>query len=516
MAFNLPAPQNLHSTSSNNNRGSVGSVASLGTKAGGNLPITTNGAQVINSTASNASGNPAGVFFGMNGGTSTTSYDATQEARVLLWSLQYNAPNRIQSSNLANGGSRFWLGSGPNPTQNYKEFFIGGNDTPFCASQAGPVTMCIDISDTSNQNIIGSFDPTDITAYAHGSVRLNLAGSSTLQSFFQRCFLFSTSKGSSNLPNFTGAANFDDAIAVVQGSGYTTKTGSWLTKSGSSFFVPCPFSIGNGADAISFDDNSASVVSPASNVANQENFRLTDNAMRVYFNPRDNAADVAVLSGSYAWGTAAAWDFDISNQSSCTMSGAFNGMGDITMGSSITANGSFNLSTGSRVITKGANINGINVTGDLMISGDSVTTFEGLNIGGALMFDTAGTYTITTSNIEEVINTSGGTVEILLGVNSNINVNTGPNINILIPPSVLTLTGLQPGTEVRVYETGTINELAGVESSTTVFTASIDANSVDIVILALQYVYLRLNAVDTSSDTTLPIQQQFDQNYENP
>jgi hypothetical protein len=191
-------------------------------------------------------------------------------------------------------------------------------------------------------------------------------------------------------------------------------------------------------------------------------------------------------------------------------------MGDITIGSSITANGSFNLSTGSRVITKGANINGINVAGDLMVSGDSVTTFEGLNIGGALMFDTAGTYTITTSNIEEVINTSGGAVEILLGVNSNINVNTGPNINILIPPSVLTLTGLQPGTEIRVYESGTITEIAGVESSSTVFTASIDANSVDIVILALQYVYLRLNAVDTSSDTTLPIQQRVDQNYENP
>jgi hypothetical protein len=198
------------------------------------------------------------------------------------------------------------------------------------------------------------------------------------------------------------------------------------------------------------------------------------------------------------------------------MSGAFNGMGDITIGSSITANGSFNLSTGSRVIAKGADINGITVAGDLMISGDSVTTFEGLSIGGALMFDTAGTYTITTSNIQEVINTSGGNVEILLGVNSNINVNTGPNINILIPPSVLTLTGLQPGTEVRVYDTGTINELAGVESSTTVFTASIDANSVDIVILALEYVYLRLNAVDTSSDTTLPIQQRVDQNYENP
>ena len=514
MAFNLPAPQNLHNTSSNSNRGTIGSL-STGFKSGGNLPISTNGSQVINSTASNASGNPAGVFFGMDGNASTSSYDATQEARVLLWSLQYNAPNRIQSSNFANGGSRFWIGSGANPAQNYKEFFIGGNDTPFCASQAGPVTMCIDISDTSNDNIIGSFDPTEVTAYAHGSVRFNLVGGSTLQSFFQRCFLFTTSKGSSNLPNFTGAANFDDAVAVVQGDGYTTKIGSWLTKSGSSFFLPCPFSIGDGVSSVSFDDESVSVVSPASNSPNQENFRLTNNAMRVYFNPRDSAADTAVLSGSYAWGTAADWDFNISNQSSCVMSGLFAGMGNITIGSSVTANGSFNLSTGSSVISNGANIDGITASGDVTISGNSVTTFQGLSVGGALTFDTAGTYVITTSNINEVINTSGGTVEILLGVNSTITTNTGPNITISVPPSVLTLTGLQPNTEVRVYEAGTTNLLAGVENSTTVFTASIDVDSVDVVILALEYVYQRLNAVDTSSDTTLPIQQRFDQNYEN-
>ena len=196
------------------------------------------------------------------------------------------------------------------------------------------------------------------------------------------------------------------------------------------------------------------------------------------------------------------------------MSGLFAGMGNITIGSSVTANGSFNLSTGSSVISNGANIDGITASGNVTISGNSVTTFQGLSVGGALTFDTAGTYVITTSNINEVINTSGGTVEILLGVNSTITTNTGPNINISVPPSVLTLTGLQPNTEIRVYETGTTNLLAGVENSTTVFTASIDVDIVDVVILALEYVYQRLNAVDTSSDTTLPIQQRFDQNYE--
>jgi hypothetical protein len=514
MAFNLPTQQNLHNSSANSNRGTIGS-AQPGFKSGGNLPISTNGSQVINSTSSNATGAPAGVFFGMDGNTSTTTYDATQEARVLLWSLQYNAPNRIQSSDLANGGSRFWLGSGATPSANYKEFFIGGNDTPFCASQAGPVTMCIDISDNTNDNVIGSFDPTQVSAYGHASVRRNLVGGSTTQTFFQRSFLFTTTKGSANLPTFTGGSNFDDAIAVVQGNGYTTKIGSWLTKSGSSFFIPCPFSFGNGSEALDFDDQGVSVVSPAGNSPNQENFRITDNAMRVYFDPRDNAADSIVLSGSYAWGTAAAWDFDISNNSVATLSGNFSGMGEFTLGSSVTASGNFNLASGSAVISNGAVINGITVTGDLNLVTGFQDNFTGLTVGGALDFDTAGTYTLTGCVIQEVTNSSGGNV-IINNAGSTINVNTGPNISIVAPPSQLTFTNLQVDTEIRVYEAGTINELAGVENSTNTFTTPLTVASVDVRIFNIQYKPITLRSVDTTQNVSLPIQQQPEPNYNNP
>jgi len=512
MAFNLPAPQNLHNSNSGSNRGTIGSL-STGFKSGGNLPISTNGSQVINTTPSNASGNPSGVFFGMDGNTSTIGYDATQEARVLLWSLQYNAPNRIQSSDLANGGSRFWLGSGQTPNQKYKEFFIGGNDTPFSASQAGPVTMCIDISDTSNENIIGDFDPTDITAYAHGSVRRNLVGGSTLQSFFQRSFLFTTTKGSSNIPTFTGVSNFDDAIAVVQGDGYTTKIGSWLTKSGSSFFIPCPFSLGDGINSVSFNDNGVSVVSPGSNQPNQENFRLTNDAMRVYLDTRDNAADSVVLSGSYAWGTAANWDFDINNNSTCQLTGNFVGMGDFSLGSSVTASGNFNLSNGFSVISIGANINNINVTGDLKIQGNSITDFNVLNVSGKLDFDTAGTYNLNGCNIEEVTNSSGGNV-IINSVNTVININNNPNTSINTS-TAFALTGLQPNSEVRIFVAGTTTEITGIENSGVNFITTLSVSSVDVVVLNLQYLAIKIKNIDTSSDVALPIQQVFDRQYKN-
>ncbi len=469
MAFNLPTPQNLHTSSASNNRGTIG-ILNSGSKVGGNLPVSTDGAEVVNRTASSVTGNPAGVFFGMDGNTSTNGYDATQEARVLLWSLQYNAPNRIQSSDLANGGSRFWLGSGSSPNQNYKEFFIGGNDTPFCASQAGPVTMCIDISDTSNNNTIGTFDPTDITAYAHGSVRTNIVGTQTLYSFFQRSFLFTTTKGSSNLPTFTGVSNFDDAILAVQGTNYTNKIGSWLTKSGASFFVPCPFSFGNGVDSISFNDNGVSVVSPASNSQNQENFRLTNDAMRVYLDMRDNVADSVVLSGSYAWGTAADWDFNQSRLSTCLLSGNFTGMGDFKIGSSVTATGSFNLFTGKKVICEGANIDGITVNGSLNVKGSNTTSFNGINVSSVMDFDTAGTYTLTNSTVNEVTNSSGGTVIINVS-NTTITTNTGPNVTIVLPLRDISVTGLSTGSRLRIYNETTSSQVYNDVVAGTSYTA---------------------------------------------
>ena len=469
MAFNLPTPQNLHTSGAGNNRGEIGSL-NTGTKGGGNLPITTDASQVTNNTASSVTGNSAGVFFGMDGYTSTNGYDATQEARVLLWSLQYNAPNRIQSSDLVNGGSRFWLGSGSDPKTAYKEFFIGGNDTPFCSSQSGPVTMCIDISDTSNDNIIGAFDPTDITAYAHGSVRTDIVGSSNLQSYFQRSFLFTTTKGSANLPTFTGVSDFDDAVLAVQGTNYTNKIGLWLTKSGVSFFVPCPFSFGNGVDSISFNDNGVSVVSPASNSQNQENFRITNDAMRVYLDTRDNVADIVVLSGSYAWGTAAKWDFDISNNSNCQLAGNFSGMGDFKMGSSVTATGLFNLFTGKKVICNGANIDSIIVNGSLDVEGSNTTSFNEITVTGVMNFDTPGTYTLTNSVVNELTNLSGGTVIININ-NTTITTNNGPNITIVLPLRNISVTGLVAGSRLCVYNQNTSAQVFNQVVAGTSYTA---------------------------------------------
>ena len=82
--------------------------------------------------------------------------------------------------------------------------------------------------------------------------------------------------------------------------------------------------------------------------------------------------------------------------------------------------------------------------------------------------------------------------------------------------TVLTLTGLQANSEVRVFNAGTTTEIAGVENSGTSFTANISANSVDIVIHSLGFEYQKISGADTTSNLTLPIQQRVDRNYSNP
>jgi len=93
----------------------------------------------------------------------------------------------------------------------------------------------------------------------------------------------------------------------------------------------------------------------------------------------------------------------------------------------------------------------------------------------------------------------------------------GGNVTI-INPAVLTLTGLQNPSEVRIYDAGTTNEIAGSENVTTgTFSTSVQVSAVDIVVFALNYIPIRLTNIDTSGgDITLPIQQRFDRYYNNP
>lgn len=102
---------------------------------------------------------------------------------------------------------------------------------------------------------------------------------------------------------------------------------------------------------------------------------------------------------------------------------------------------------------------------------------------------------------------------------SNASIGSTPNggtIN-FITPSTITVSPLIPGTEVRIYESGTETELGGVENSTTSFSLLVQTPNVDVVIHNEEYVYVRVDNLDmTSGDLALPVSQQFDRGYNNP
>lgn len=84
----------------------------------------------------------------------------------------------------------------------------------------------------------------------------------------------------------------------------------------------------------------------------------------------------------------------------------------------------------------------------------------------------------------------------------------------------LTLTNVQPTSEIRIYRKSDYQELAGTENlSGTTFSYQYEYTqpvTVDIIILALEYQYLKIeDYVLNSTNTTLPIQQLFDRYYQN-
>ena len=123
-------------------------------------------------------------------------------------------------------------------------------------------------------------------------------------------------------------------------------------------------------------------------------------------------------------------------------------------------------------------------------------------------------------------NSSGGlvTINITGGGDTPTVRNTAGSTTIINNNTAVTLTGMQDNTEVRVYDTGTQTELAGIEDAIAgspgnrSFTFSLGSGTfVDIRIHNVTCEPIALiNFQIPTLDTSLPVQQRFDRNYENP
>jgi hypothetical protein len=152
------------------------------------------------------------------------------------------------------------------------------------------------------------------------------------------------------------------------------------------------------------------------------------------------------------------------------------------------------------------------------------STFTGNRFG--IEHEESGSFTYNglffTSNDFDVLNSSSGSVTIsVVGDGDTPTIfNSGSADTLVIAQTQVTLTGMTSGSEVRVYDSVTEDEIAGVENvgDTGEFAFTDNAgNIVFIVIHAIDYVYQLIEDFEIpTTDTELPITQRFDRNYDNP
>ena len=156
--------------------------------------------------------------------------------------------------------------------------------------------------------------------------------------------------------------------------------------------------------------------------------------------------------------------------------------------------------------------------------GDLLLTRSGNSIdlgNNSLVIDATASQAISVSGTTITIKASTFTGNITTGTGTVTEVNgatvagTVTDVNGTRSTSTLTLTGLKPNTEVRLYDSGG-TEVGGVENSGTSESFALTVSSVDVVLHALGYLNQRVEGLATTSDVTLPVSQVLDRQYNNP
>ena len=492
MSATIPTPFNLGRTESSSDPlfnaqdesdgGSLddtgGNTSTGNLKAGAGLPSDKHG---VNFTVLSGK---AGVRYYFNSTPSSLDFTTTGEKRIFMYGAQANSLNRRQLSTVSDGGHSLKMYSGSGQSPEIREWVLGGSDTAL-ALRSGIFLFAIDPEAVGTVSDIGSFDASDVLSYGHFNTKGDMVGSTSCWWFWCAAVLVSSEKTSIDIPRIYGlSSSWQDLVDAVQGTtGFTGQNHLYVERSGDVITLFCPCSIGNssqvGATATSFNDGGLTVVSPASASSSDPRFHLTNESMRVYLDL--NTSDTAIFSGTYTWGTQAAFDFSQSNAAQITLSNpTFTGMGEFTCGSSVTGSATFNLGGSSKVIIGGANLNGSTINGSADIVGGNVATFTNINVTGILDFDTAGTYTLDGCTIGEVSNSSGGNITLKLVNGASVTTNTESNIviNRLVDISA---PNIVDGSRVQLYNITMDSEISvGVVGGGTGFLETVDLLSSEI------------------------------------
>lgn len=160
-------------------------------------------------------------------------------------------------------------------------------------------------------------------------------------------------------------------------------------------------------------------------------------------------------------------------------------------------------------------VDGVNVTGNSTIP-SAAYNFSTLGYSSA----STPTWNMSEFRMTRNSNTPVSTVQIQIASEKNYTTFCYPGtVAVQVAAYNLTLTGLQPGTKVMIYNSATNNWLAGIGTITgNTFTYSYSYTgdfNVNIVIMSLAYQYMMIkNYTCSSSSNTIPVQQVIDRNYQ--
>mgnify|MGYP001581383459 CR=1 FL=1 len=173
-------------------------------------------------------------------------------------------------------------------------------------------------------------------------------------------------------------------------------------------------------------------------------------------------------------------------------------------------------------VIKNCNFVSANDEGLVLPSGDThqMTYCTFVNCPYGVRIPTAGTYSFNNlkfvNNTIDIDNTSGGLVTVNC-TDSNPVTYTGNTV--INSPRYFTITGLVAGSEVRIYKTSDMSELAGVESSGTSFQYPYNyTGDIPITYAVFHVQYTAIYRTDTLVDAnkSVPAFQVYDRTYSNP
>jgi hypothetical protein len=475
-----------------------------------------------------------------------SSTDLSAAGTLLAWSYKNDEVSQItdqipfsiglRSDGAGTPGYRFWLGGGV-------------DSTPPSLGTNAPLVF--EVNNTSfDMDNIGTINTAAIDGVFVMAHRGNVGGNS-VASYWGACFVLSDlvcSAGSETNP-----CNFGTFHSIARGSGMlTTFNNDGL--SSSQLFSLHPLKIGAGDGDLYWNSLGQSV-----------QFGLSSDVTvrRLAFHGGEGALGLKVLgiSGETINLSKTAVDFRtkgyITYDALCSDACVWTHDAAIFKNATVTLRdigvGAYSglLILGcDEVVHNDANVSGITFEASLgtqaiTLTGDSEAALQAL-VGGvegcsfvdnsvAIRIEYTGTspadITLTFSDVLWSGNTTDihfyaaedATLTAVMSGSSNATISaiSGFAISVTIADYVTyTLSGLVAGSEVRIVETGTVDELAGIESSGTSFTYQyvyVTDVDVDVIIHHVSYIPIRLVGVTlTDASSTQTVQQTVDGNYGNP